>query len=164
MLNEFKKFIMRGNLVDLAIGFTVGASFSAVAKSLVNDVIMPPIGLLLGNTDFSNFFVVLKPGDVSKMPFDTISEAQSAGAVTINYGVFINNILALFVVALAMFFVIKAINKLDKELEEIKGKKNDEIKTPDNKKCKYCLSVIPYKASRCPACTSEVPVKKIKKI
>ncbi len=158
MLKDFKKFVLRGNLVELAIGFTVGASFSTVAKSLVNDILMPPIGLLLGNSDFSNLFIVLKPGQ-SNPPYDTLQDANTSGAVTLNYGIFINNLLALLVVAIAMYFIIKLLNRLDDQLNEITGKKNDD-KKQTHKKCRYCLTVIPYKATKCSACTSSLPPNK----
>ena len=155
MFREFKKFILRGNLVELAIGFTVGASFSTVAKSLVNDIIMPPISALLGSTDFSDLFIVMKPGKTPP-PYETLQDATSAGAVTWNYGMFINNLLALLVVAIAMFLIIHFINRLDDQLDEIKGKKEDE-KKPTHRKCPFCLTTIPYKAKKCSACTSELP-------
>ena len=163
MFKEFKKFILRGNLVDLAIGFTVGSAFSTVAKSLVNDILMPPIGFLLGNTDFTNMYWVLKAGSKSPGPYETLSAAESAGAITINLGRFINNILALLVVAVAMFVVIKALARVDNQLDSVRGKKNNETdKMPTNKKCKYCLTVIPYKATKCLACCSELPIKRKK--
>ena len=112
MFEEFKKFIIRGNLVDLAIGFTVGAAFSTVAKSLVDDILMPPIGWILGNTDFSNFFILLKPGPTNQGPYASLEAAETAGAITINYGRFFNNFLTLVLIGVAMFIVIKAVNKI----------------------------------------------------
>lgn len=156
MFKDFKKFILRGNLVDLAVGFTVGASFSTVAKSLVNDIIMPPIAFLLGQSDFSNQFIVLQGGE-----YKTLEDAQKAGAVTLNYGAFINNVLALLVVAVSMFLVIKAFNHLESGIVLVSGKKEKEKKgEPTSKKCPYCLTTVPYKARRCSACTSELKVKK----
>lgn len=159
MFKEFKKFILRGNLIDLAIGFTVGASFSTVAKSLVNDIIMPPISALLGQTDFSNTFMVLRQG-LPSGPYQTLAEASEAGAVTLNYGVFFNNVLALLIVAFAMFMIIKAVNKLQDELidtkkgaADAKKKKNN---NPTDKKCPFCFTIIDFKATRCPACTSKL--------
>lgn len=158
MLKEFKKFVLRGNLVDLAIGFTVGASFSTVAKSLVNDIIMPPIGFLLGNNDFSDLFLILKQGE--NAPYETLEKASADGAVTLNYGAFINNVLALIVVALAMFIIMKLISKLDEELDELTGKdKEKKKKEPTNKKCPFCFTVIAYRATKCSACTSKLPKK-----
>lgn len=158
MLKEFKKFILRGNLVDLAIGFTVGAAFTTVAKSLVNDIIMPPISLLLGKSDFSNIFTVLKQG-TPKGPYQTLADAQSAGAVTINYGAFLNNVFALLLVAIAMFLLVGLINRLEGEIETKTQKSDSKKDTPANKKCKYCLSTIDYRATRCPNCTSALPSK-----
>ncbi len=112
MFEEFRKFIVRGNLVDLAIGFTVGAAFSTVAKSLVDDILMPPIGWLLGNTDFSNFFILLKEGPTTPGPYASLEAAETAGAVTINYGRFFNNVLTLVLIGVAMFFIIKLVNRV----------------------------------------------------
>jgi large conductance mechanosensitive channel len=153
MFKEFKKFVLRGNLVDLAVGFTVGAAFSGLAKSLVNDILMPPIALILGKTDFSNLFFVLKGGE-KPGPYESIQAAQQSGAVTINYGAFINNLLSLLIVALAMFLVIRAFNHLEDQIVVIGGRKSKG--TPTNKKCPYCYSSIAYKATRCPACTSRL--------
>lgn len=156
MLKEFKKFILRGNLVDLAIGFTVGAAFSTVARSLVNDILMPPIGYLMGKTDFSNLMLVLKEGSTSP-PYSSPEQAQSLGAITINWGLFVNNVLALLIVALSMFLVIKAFNRLEGQIGQISGKKEtDKPEEPSSKKCPYCLSNIPYRATRCPECTSKL--------
>lgn len=155
IVGEFKKFIMRGNLVDLAIGFTVGAAFTTVAKSLVNDVIMPPIGLLVGRVDFKDLFWILREGEKSPAPYATIEMAQEAGAVTLNYGMFLNNLIALLLVALVMFIIIRFYNRLEDSMEErLDGKKPPQ--EPDQKKCPFCRSNIPYRASRCPACTSNI--------
>jgi len=160
MFKEFKKFILKGNLVDLAIGFTVGASFSTVAKSLVDDIIMPPISLLLGKSDFSNSYLLLRPGD--NPPYDSLVDATKDNAITLNYGEFINNVLALLVVALAMFLIIKIINHLDEEFDGLtKKEKKEKENEPTNKKCKFCLTLVPYRARRCPACTSDLPKKKV---
>ena len=158
MFKEFKKFILRGNLVDLAIGFTVGAAFSTFVKSLVNDILMPPVSLILGSDNFANLFVVLKKGNPIG-PYTTLEKAQEAGAITLNFGNFINNFISLFIVGVSMFFVIKGINKLNEELEERAGKKKDNDKTPSDKKCPYCFTTVPYRATRCPACTSELKIK-----
>ena len=117
MLKEFKEFAMRGNVVDMAVGIIIGGAFGTIAKTLVSDVLMPPIGLLLGGVDFSNFFAVLKEGEAAG-PYATLAEAQEAGAVTINYGVFLDSVIAFLIVALAVFLVIKAINRMKREEEE----------------------------------------------
>ena len=114
MFDEFKKFIMRGNVVDMAVGIIIGAAFGTIIKSLVADVLMPPIGLLLGDVDFSNLFYVIKEGAAAG-PYTTVEAAKEAGAVTINFGVFINTLISFLIIATAIFFVIKAINKMDKE-------------------------------------------------
>lgn len=158
IVDEFKKFALRGNLIDLAIGFTVGASFSTVAKSLVNDILMPPVGLVLGNADFSNLFFVIKGGNPPP-PYATPAEADMAGAITLNYGNFINNLLSLIIVAIAMFLIIKVINKIDDELAE-NAKKDQKPTHPSHKKCPFCFSTISYRATRCPECTSKLEVKK----
>jgi len=149
MLSEFKKFAMRGNVVDMAVGIIVGGAFGTIAKSLVNDILMPPIGLLLGGVDFSNFFAVLKNGDPPG-PYAALADAQTAGAVTINYGMFINSVITFLIVAFAVFLLVKSINRLHR----------NEAEKPavDTKDCIYCFSKIPIKATRCPQCTSELPV------
>jgi large conductance mechanosensitive channel len=154
LLGEFRKFALRGNMVDLAIGFTVGAAFTTIARSLVDDVIMPPLGLLLGRSDFSDYFVLLRSETEAAPPYATLADAKAAGAVTLNYGQFVNAIIAFLLVALAMFVVIKAINRIDRQLERDSGAGETEPKEPDNKKCPFCLSTIPFKATRCPQCTS----------
>ena len=148
MLKDFKEFAMRGNVVDMAVGIIIGAAFGTIVKSLVADVIMPPIGLLLGNVDFSNLFIILKKGATAG-PFATIAEAQKAGAVTINYGVFINTIISFIIVAFAVFLVIRAINKLKREEEA-------PPEEPTTKECPHCLSTIAIMATRCAYCTSEL--------
>jgi large conductance mechanosensitive channel len=147
MLQEFKKFAMRGNVVDMAVGIIIGGAFGTIVKSLVNDVIMPPIGLLLGGVDFSDLFLTLKEGAVAG-PYATLAAAQDAGAVTISYGLFINSVISFLIVAFAVFLLIKSINKLQ-AAEEPKEE-------PSTKECPYCLSSIALKASRCPNCTSEL--------
>lgn len=159
MFSEFKKFVMRGNLIDLAIGFTVGAAFSTVAKSLVEDIIMPPVGLITGGADFADHFLVLKEGSEAAAPYATLADAQGAGAVTLNYGVFLNNVLALLLVAIAMFAIIRAINRIHDEMTEDEPSKDD--KTSTEKKCRYCKSIIDFKAIRCPHCTSELSPPKL---
>ncbi|HUU44827.1 MAG TPA: large-conductance mechanosensitive channel protein MscL [Acidobacteriota bacterium] len=148
MLGEFKKFAMRGNVVDMAVGIVIGAAFGAIIKSLVADVIMPPIGLLLGDVDFSNLFIVLKSGAVAG-PFATQADAAAAGAVTLNYGLFINTIISFVIIAFAIFIVIRNMNKLQAKKEEAPA-------VPTTKDCPHCFSTIPIKAVRCPHCTSQL--------
>jgi len=148
MLKEFKEFAMRGNVVDMAVGIIIGAAFGSIVKSLVDDVLMPPIGMLLGNVDFSNLFIVLKQGAVAG-PFATLAEAQKAGAVTLNYGVFANTIISFIIVAFAVFMLIRALNKLKRQEEAPPAE-------PTTKECPHCLSSIAIKATRCAHCTSEL--------
>jgi large conductance mechanosensitive channel len=147
MFKEFKEFAMRGNVVDMAVGIIIGAAFGTVIKSLVADVIMPPIGLLLGNVDFANLFVLFKPGNPAG-PYLALAEAQKAGAVTINYGAFINTIISFVIVAFAVFLLIRSLNRLNKQEEAPAA--------ATTKECSYCLSTIPVKATRCAHCTSEL--------
>jgi large conductance mechanosensitive channel len=148
MLKEFKEFAMRGNVVDMAVGIIIGAAFGTIVKSLVADIIMPPIGLLLGNVDFSNLFAVLKAGTVAT-PYASLAEAQAAGAVTINYGAFINTIISFLIVAIAVFLMIKSMNTLKRKKEEAPA-------APTTKDCPFCATAIPIKATRCPHCTSQL--------
>lgn len=153
-LTEFRKFAMRGNLVDLAIGFTVGAAFSTVAKSLVDDLVMPPLGLLLGRADFSDAYVLLKAGEGTP-PYASLEAAQAAGATTLNYGVFLTNVLTLLLIALAMFVVIRAVNKVGEKLQDEFGNADEAPPDqPETKKCAYCRQAVPFQASRCSHCTS----------
>jgi large conductance mechanosensitive channel len=145
MLKEFKEFIMRGNVIDMAVGIIIGAAFGTIIKSLVDDVIMPPIGLLLGKVDFSNLFLVIREGKVAGA-YETLAAAKTAGAVTINYGLFINTIISFLIVASAVFMLIRAVNQLKREAPA----------EATTKECPYCLSVIPIKATRCAHCTSEI--------
>lgn len=155
ILKEFKQFALRGNLVDLAIGFTVGAAFSTVAKSLVDDVLMPPLGLVLGRTDFSDYYVLLREGPLAEAPYATREAAEAAGAVILTYGTFLTNILAFLVVALAMFVVIGVVNRAGKTLADEFGKADEPAPDePESKKCAYCREAVPFRASRCPRCTS----------
>ncbi len=148
MIKDFKDFIMRGNVVDMAVGIIIGAAFGAIVKSLVDDVIMPPIGMALGNVDFTNLFVVLKQGAAAG-PYATLADAKKAGAVTVNLGVFINTIISFLIVAFAVFIFVRNVNKLQKEKEAPPA-------VPTTKDCPFCFSVIPIKATRCPHCTSEL--------
>lgn len=151
---EFKSFALRGSVVDLAVGFTVGAAFSTIARSLVNDIIMPPVGLLAGQAEMSDLFILLREGSEAAAPYATLADAQAAGAVTINYGVFINNLIAFLIIALAMFFIIRGINRSENEIEEELG--YGEKEEPTTKKCPYCISTISRRATRCPECTSQL--------
>jgi large conductance mechanosensitive channel len=148
MLKEFKEFAMRGNVIDMAVGIIIGAAFGTIVKSLVDDIVMPPIGLLLGNVDFSNLFAVIKAGKVAGH-YETLAAAKAAGAVTVNIGVFLNTIISFVIVAFSVFIIIKQINAL-------KRKEVAAPASPTTKDCPYCLSVIPIKASRCPHCTSDL--------
>ena len=148
MLKEFKEFVMKGNMLDMAVGIVIGAAFGLIITSLVADVIMPPIGLLLGGIDFSNIFSVLKEGK-TPAPYATVAAAKAAGAVTVNWGVFFNTIINFLIVAAAIFLMVKGVNKMRREKEAPPA-------VPTTKDCPYCLSAIPIKATRCPHCTSEL--------
>ncbi|OPY79464.1 MAG: Large-conductance mechanosensitive channel [Syntrophus sp. PtaU1.Bin005] len=150
MLKEFKEFALKGNVVDMAVGIVLGVAFGAIIKSLVDDLLMPPLGLVLGSADFTNLFMIIKEG-ASPGPFATLAEAQKAGAVTVNYGLFINTIVNFLIVAFALFLVIRNMNELRRRME-----KPEAEAAPDTKECPYCLSTIPIKATRCPNCTSEL--------
>lgn len=147
MLKEFKEFAIKGNVVDMAVGIIVGASFGTIVSSLVADVLMPPIGLLLGRVDFSNLFFVLKEGLTLPGPYSSVAAAKAAGAITINYGLFINQIISFIIVAFAVFILVHNINKL---------KKQPAPAASNTKECPFCASAIPLKAIRCPLCTSEL--------
>jgi len=148
MLKEFKEFAMRGNVVDMAVGIIIGAAFGTIVKSLVDDIIMPPIGLLLGNVDFSNLFAVLKAGKVAG-PYLSLAQAKEAGAVTLNIGVFLNTVITFAIVAFAVFLLIKGINQLKRKEEAPPAE-------PTTKQCQYCFATIPIGATRCAFCTSEL--------
>lgn len=150
MFKEFKEFALKGNVLDMAVGIIIGAAFGLIITSLVADVIMPPIGLLLGSIDFSNILSVLKEGKVPG-PYGTLAAAKAAGAVTINWGVFVNTIINFVIVAFAIFLLVKAVNKARREKEVAPA-------APTTKDCPYCLSAIPLKATRCAHCTSELKV------
>ena len=145
MLKEFKEFALRGNVIDMAVGIIIGAAFGTIIGTMVSDVLMPPIGLLLGNMDFSNLFVVLKAGKIAG-PYATVAAAKGAGAVTLNYGLFVNTVVNFLIVAFAIFFLIRGMNSLKKKEEA----------QPTTKECPHCLSTIPIKATRCGHCTSEL--------
>lgn len=148
MIKEFKEFAVKGNVVDMAVGIIIGGAFGTIVKSLVGDVIMPPIGMLLGNVDFSQLFLVLNSGSAPG-PYDTVAEAAAAGAVTINYGVFFNSLISFAIIAFAVFMLIKAINNLKREEAAPPAE-------PTTRDCPHCFSTISLKATRCPQCTSEI--------
>ena len=143
MLKEFKIFAMRGNVIDLAIGVIIGGAFGKIVTSFVNDILMPPVGLLLGKVDFSNLYINLSGGK-----YDSLAAAQEAGAATLNYGLFLNTVIDFVIIAFVIFLLVRQINKLEKPAET--------PKEPTTKECPYCCSSIPIKATRCPACTSEL--------
>lgn len=140
MFKEFKEFVMRGNVVDLAVGVIIGSAFGSIVSSLVADIIMPPIGLLLGKVDFSNLFVLLKAGAEVPAPYATLADAQAAGAVTMNVGLFINAVISLLIVALAVFGVVKAVNRMQRQEEE------EAPAAPTTKACPFCCTDIPIEA------------------
>jgi large conductance mechanosensitive channel len=148
MLKEFKEFALRGSVIDMSVGIIIGVAFGAIVNSLVNDVLMPPIGLLLGRVDFSNLFIVLKEG-AQPGPYPSLAAAKGAGAVTLNIGVFINTIISFLLVALAVFLIIRQINRLKRRAEVPQA-------APATKTCPYCFSTIHLQATRCPYCTSNL--------
>jgi len=148
VFKEFKEFAMKGNVIDMAVGIIIGAAFTSVVNSLVNDLIMPPVGLLLGNVDFANIFAVLKEGKAAG-PYDSLAAAKAAGAVTLNIGIFVNAMISFVLVAFAVFILVRNINRM----------RSQEIPAPPapaTKDCPYCLSAVPLKAVRCAHCTSEL--------
>lgn len=146
MFQEFKEFAVRGNAVDMAVGIVIGVAFAAVVQSIVTDLVMPPVGLLLGNADFADQFLVLQQG-TTPGPYATLEAATEAGAVTINYGVFVNTVVSFLIIAFAIFLVIKQMNRLQRA-------EPDQPPTPTTKNCPECLSVIPLGAKRCAFCTA----------
>ena len=148
MFKEFKEFAIKGNMVDMAVGIIIGAAFGTIITSLVSDIIMPPIGLMLGGVDFSGLFMVLKEGKIAA-PYASLADAKAAGAVTLNYGVFINTIISFLIVAFAVFLVVKNVNRMKKEEQAPPA-------VPTTKECPFCLSEVPLKAVRCGHCTSEL--------
>jgi large conductance mechanosensitive channel len=148
MFKEFKDFAMRGNVVDMAVGIVIGAAFGKIVTSVVSDILMPPVGLLLGGVDFSNLYVVLKEGGKAG-PYLALADAQAAGAVTLNYGLFVNQLISFTIVAFALFMVVKGMNSLKREAPAAPAEAT-------TKECPQCLSAIPLKATRCAHCTSAV--------
>ncbi len=144
MWKEFKEFVMRGNVMDMAVGLILGAAFGRIVSSLVGDILMPPIGLLLGKVDFTNLFVTL-----SGQHFDSLAAAKAAGAASINYGVFLTTIIDFLIVAFVIFMLVKQVNRLKRPVP---------VPAPSTRDCPFCLSAIPVKATRCAHCTSEVKV------
>ena len=148
MLKDFKEFALRGNVVDMAVGIIIGAAFGTIVNSLVSDILMPPIGILLGNVDFSSFFIVLKDGKIPG-PYASPAAAKAAAAVTINYGIFVNTVISFLIVAFSVFLLVRSINRLKKQEQAPPA-------VTTTRECPYCLSVIPIKATRCAHCTSEL--------
>ena len=147
ILTEFKEFAMHGNVVDMAVGIIIGGAFGTIVKSLVDDVLMPPIGVILGGVDFSNLFLVLKDGKKLAGPYAHLADARAAGAVSINYGLFFNAVISFLIVAFAVFMLVRTLNRL---------RRKEAAPAPATKECRYCLSAIPVRASRCPHCTSQL--------
>ncbi|MEP6690606.1 MAG: large conductance mechanosensitive channel protein MscL [Gemmatimonadaceae bacterium] len=147
MWSEFKAFIMRGNVMDLAVGVILGAAFGSVVKSLVDDLMMPPIGLALGNVDFSGLFTILKAGPKAPPPYASLADAKAAGAVTLNYGAFVSTVITFLILALAVFVLVRIVNRLYAKPAPV---------TPSTKPCPFCTTTIPLAARRCPNCTSEI--------
>jgi large conductance mechanosensitive channel len=147
MWKDFKAFIMRGNVMDLAVAVVIGAAFGAIVKSLVDDVIMPPIGLLAGRVDFSNLFVLLKEGPKAAAPYASLADAKAAGAVTLNYGAFVNNVITFLIIAAAVFMIVKVVSRWQSKPAP---------ETPNTKPCPFCTLSVPKAATRCPNCTSEL--------
>ena len=149
IIKEFREFVARGNVVDMAVGIAVGTAFAAIANSLVNDVIMPVTGLILGNAEFKDLFVVLRPGLETPPPYETLAAAQAAGAVTVNYGLFVNSIVTFLIIAAAVFMLVRTINRL--------RRKGEQAPAPTEKNCPFCQLAVPLAAIRCGHCTSELP-------
>jgi len=149
MFKEFREFAMRGSVLDMAVGIIIGAAFGAIVTSLVADVLMPPIGLLLGKVDFANLYVLLTAGQTAG-PYASLAAAQQAGAVTLNYGAFINKIISFIIVAFSLFLMIRSMNRMKRKAEAPAA-------APTTKECPFCATAVPLKAVRCPHCTSELP-------
>ncbi len=144
MWKEFREFISRGNVIDLAVGIVVGTAFNRIVTSFVNDIIMPPIGMVLARINFNNLYIAL-----NGKQYTNFTDAQNAGAPTINYGIFINNIIDFLIVAFAVFLLVQQVNRIKSRFQAPRG-------APTTKGCPYCYTTIPIKATRCPACTSEL--------
>ena len=149
MFKEFREFAMRGNVIDLAVGVVIGAAFGSIVKSLVDDIIMPPIGLLIGKVNFADLFITLKAG-TTPGPYATVAAAKAAGAVTMNVGQFINSVVSFVLIAFSVFLLVKVVNRLYQ-------KKDAATPAPATRDCPFCATAIPLAATRCPHCTSQVP-------
>ena len=149
MFKEFKEFAMRGNVIDMAIGIIIGGAFGPIVGSMVNDILMPPIGLAMGNVDFANLYILLKEGSKAAAPYAALADAKAAGAVTINYGLFINSVISFIIIAFCVFMLIRTMNRLKREEAAPAAE-------PTTRDCPFCYSAIALKATRCPNCTSEV--------
>ena len=154
MLKEFRDFAMKGNVMDMAVGIIIGGAFGKIVSSLVNDVIMPPIGMLLGKVDFSNLFI-----NLSGEHYASLADAKTAGAATVNYGLFLNTVIDFIIVAFAIFLMVKWINKMRAATEALEKKPEAAPVAPTTKECPYCLSTIPIKAIRCVHCTADLSDK-----
>ena len=151
MLKEWKEFALRGNVLDMAVGIIIGAAFGTIVKSAVDDLLMPPIGLALGGVDFRNLFVTLRGGE-GVGSYATVEEAKEAGAVTLNYGVFVNNVVSFLIVAFVVFLLVRGVNAM---------RRKEEAPDPTTRDCPFCATAIPIKASRCPHCTSELQAARL---
>lgn len=151
MLKEFREFALKGNVVDMAVGIIIGGAFGAVVNTLVSDMLMPPIGLLLQGVDFSNLFIVIRQGAKSALPYATLAEARGAGAVTINYGLFLNAVIGFLIVTFSVWLVVRSINRL-------RSMPKASVAPPaePQKECPFCCTAVPARAVRCPACTSQL--------
>lgn len=149
MFKEFKEFAMRGNVIDMAIGIIIGGAFGPIVGSMVNDILMPPLGLALGKVDFSNLFILIKEGSKAAAPYVSLADAKAAGAVTVNYGLFINSVVSFVIVAFCVFLLVRTMNRLRREEAAPPAE-------PTTRDCPFCYSAIAIKATRCPHCTSEV--------
>ncbi|HON43196.1 MAG TPA: large conductance mechanosensitive channel protein MscL [Bacillota bacterium] len=154
MLKEFRDFAMKGNVMDMAVGIIIGGAFGKIVSSLVNDVIMPPIGMLLGKVDFSNLFI-----NLSGEHYASLADAKAAGAATVNYGLFLNTVIDFIIVAFAIFLMVKWINKMRATAEALEKRPPVVPAAPTTKECPYCLSTIPIKAIRCAHCTANLSDK-----
>jgi len=149
MIKEFREFALKGNVVDMAVGIIIGGAFGTIVNTLVSQVLMPPLGLLVGGVDVSGLYFVLKDGSRASGPYASLADAASAGAVTVNYGIFLNSVVSFLIMAFAVFLLVRAVNIFRRE----------ELLSPDLlpvKECPYCFSIVPLKATRCPDCTSEI--------
>ncbi len=165
LLKDFQDFITRGNAIDLAIGIIIGAAFTAVVNSIVNNLIMPPFGAILTNTDFQDLFIILRQGEEALPPGATLQMAQEVGAVTFNYGLFISDLINFIIIGFGVFLIVKGIQKMEKRVERIKELVAEGKETPDEepkeKNCPYCYKTIPFKAARCPFCTSHINMNSV---